>query len=302
MNETAPIEETAYEFRRRLTTVLAEGELLLEGERGALTADQRQAIESIVAEGHLLTALIADRIEPAGGDALAESDGIALDPETPGSVTVVTPHPVFGDSVVAELDRSGYDASRAESVPVDEGIESGPDRVAVDLSALDPEAGFGEAIDWEVPLVSIVAGEDATKPVIGLSGLLARAAPNEVVAEVLDGFLEAGESVAIVGEGFEREDALAEIAPVEDVPVGSIVERTHREEVGCVLLGRDALAEGGWSLVWELRRPDGRAVPTVLLLDDLDVDWVPTVGGTLPPGRPLTAVSLASLLLLSLRP
>lgn len=299
MSETVPMEGTAYEFRRRLATILAEGELLLEGERGELTDDQRRAIEAVVAEGHLMTGLVADRLETAGDDGLDEDEGIALDPEPPRSVAVATPHATFGGAVVAELERSGHEATLVGSTP-DDALSAGAEHAVIDLSAIDPAAGFDGLAREGVSPVSIVAGEDATKPVIGLSGLLARDAPSEVVERVLDDHLDEGESVLVVGEGPEP-GALDGIAPVERADVGSAVERTHTAGVGCVLLGRDALAERGWSLLWELRRPDGRTVPSVILTADCETDWTPTVGGRLAPGRPLTAVSLASLLMLDLR-
>lgn len=298
MGKTVAIESSAYEFRRRLATILAEGELLLEGERGEITDDQRHAIEAIVAEGHLLTGVVADRLETAGADGLNEDDGLALDDEAPQSVAVATPHTTFGDAVVDELERSGHESALVGPTPGD-ALSSGAEHAVVDLSTIDPATGFEGVAREGISLVSIVVGEDATKPVIGLSGLLARDASGEVLATVLDDHLDEGESVLVVGEG-PAPGALDGIAPVEETSVGSAVERTHTAGVGCVLLGQDALAERGWSLLWELRRPDGRAVPTVILLDDLAADWVPTVGGRLAPGRPLTAVSLASLLMLDL--
>lgn len=298
MSETAAIESSAYEFRRRLATILAEGELLLEGERGEITDEQRHAIEAMVAEGHLLTGLVAERLETAGADGLNEDDGPALDDEAPRSVAMATPYATFGDAVVDELERSGHESALVGSTPKD-ALSSGAEHAVIDLSAIDPTVGFEGVAREGVSLVSIVAGEDATKPVIGLSGLLARDASDELLASVLGDHLDEGESVLVVGESPEP-GALDGIVPVERSSVGSAVERTHTAGVGCVLLGRDALAERGWSLLWELRRPDGRTVPTVILVDDLAEDWVPTVGGRLAPGRPLTAVSLASLLMLDL--
>lgn len=281
MSETTSMESTAYEFRRRLATVLAEGELLLEGERGEITDDQRHAIEAMVAEGHLLTGLVADRLETAGADGLNEDEEPVLDPEAPRSIAVATPYATFGDAVVDELERSGHEAGLVGSTPED-ALGSGAEHAVIDLSAIDPATGFEGIARPGVSPVSIVAGKDATKPVVGISGLLARDAPAEVVERVLDDHLDEGESVLVVGEGPDP-GALDRVAPVEEASVGSAVERTHEGAVGCVLLGRDALAERGWSLLWELRRPDGRTVPTVILLDDLAADWVPTVGGRLAP-------------------
>lgn len=301
------IEGVTFELRRRLTEIVAECDVLLEGDE-ELSPDVRESIGRIDDRTRELTTLIA-RLETAevSGQTLRPIEGIEPADETSAStLSVDTPvllaldDDSFVRSIVAELERDRRNVilepnpRTAATRYRDRTSDTPQPRLVADVVSWLDRSDSG---DEPVPdaLMSLVTPPDVADPILGASGLLAPDATADTVTTVVDTFHDPDvptEPLAVVN----LETDVAGLDTLDRTVYQLTRDDAVPPDAGCVFVPAESTTE---SLLARLRKPhDGRRPAVVVVGTPPRGTWTSTVGGRTFVQRPPTAADLVGELLL----
>ncbi|NGM68058.1 hypothetical protein G6M89_03355 [Natronolimnobius sp. AArcel1] len=190
--------QQAFELRRQLGVIHSQATLLEDEALGSITADQRDALEEIIAATLALTGETATAVEPAAGGYVTDHDEQALEEPPSELISSVEPTEVvlavgrdnkFVDSLASQFERAGYGVQVAATGEELMALLERPEPQHLVLDCRFPSGPFLESIEHAidaadgetaVTLVSTVvpatddgAGSPAgTAPLQGLAGIL----------------------------------------------------------------------------------------------------------------------------------
>jgi hypothetical protein len=306
-DERAPL---AYEFRRQLTAIQANAELLLDEAFGPLEPEQREAVEEIVASTSDVTTLAAHTFEtadpetviPIDGEPNADPQPRPTDPDELGEVTLGLAG-TLGEQVAAQLERAGYTVRLAEPTALLEDDRT-PSSLAIDCGiptadVLEALASLDEASD-SLSLLSTVETDASPAAFLGISGVLSPSATDEALEAALTAVDAAIDSrVGYVGGEADLPERLAKLGcEVERPSAAADLESLPLDRVDCLFLEATAVDRVDPSAIAAVRAPDDGAQRPIVVVgpppSTSDAEWAPTVGNRTFARKPPTSVDLAA--------
>ncbi|ELY53568.1 histidine kinase [Natronococcus amylolyticus DSM 10524] len=300
----------AYEFRRQLTGIQANAELLLDEAFGPLEPEQRDALEEIVASTGDVTTLAAHAFEtedpetvvPVDGESDADPQPHATDPDALEEITLGLAG-TLGEQVAAQLERAGYAVRLVEPTTLLE-AERAPTSLAIDCGVptagvLDSLASLAEASD-SLSLLSTLETDASPAAFLGISGVLAPTATDKALEAALTAVdVAIDPRVGYVGDEADLPERLAKLGCEVVTPsAADDLESLALDRVDCLFLEATAVDRVDPTVLATVRAPSEGAQRPVVVVgtppSSSSEEWVPTVGNRTFARKPPTSVDLAA--------